>query len=304
MANVVTDAETNVIKKAQMAKVRELDFATLFGENVQNLIKMLGITRKIPVTAGTALKVLKVTGTLQSGAVPEGEIIPLSQYATTWTAVAEATLNKWRKATTAEAILKGGYDQAVNETNKKMLLDVQKSIRSQFVTFLATGTATATGVGLQAALANAWGKAQILFEDDAVQMVYFINPLDVADYLGKANITVQTAFGLNYVENFLGLGTVIMTGAITQGSFYATAAENIVCYYINVNEANGLGEAFAFTTDPETGMIGIHEDGNYTRMQEETVAISGITLFAERLDGVIKGTITAPESDETDGGEG
>ena len=303
MANVITDAETNVIKKANMAKVRELDFATLFGENVQNLIKMLGITRKIPVTAGTILKVLKVTGTLQSGTVPEGEIIPLSQYSTTWTPVAEATLQKWRKATTAEAILKGGYDQAVNETNKKMLLDIQKGIRTQFVNFLATGSATATGEGLQAALANAWGKMQVLYEDDAVQAVYFVNPMDAADYLGKANITVQTAFGLNYIENFLGLGTLILTGAISAGTFYATAAENIVCYYINVNEANGLDEAFAFTTDPETGLIGIHEEGNYTRMQEETVAISGVTLFAERLDGVIKGTITAP-SNESEGGEG
>lgn len=299
MANVVTDAETNVIKKAQMTKVRELDFAQLFGENVQNLLKMLGVTRKIPVTAGTALKVLKVTGTLESGVVGEGEIIPLSQYATTYTTVAEATLNKWRKATTAEAIIKGGYDQAVNETNKKMLLDIQKSIRSQFVTFLGTGTGTATGEGLQAALANAWGKMQVLFEDDAVQMVTFVNPMDVSDYLGKANITVQTAFGLSYVENFLGLGTVIMTGAITAGTFYSTAAENIVAYYINVAEANGIGEAFDFTTDAETGMIGIHEDGNYTRMQEETVAISGVTLFAERLDGVLVGTITA-----TEGGEG
>lgn len=296
MANVVTDAETNVIKKAQMAKVRELDFATLFGENVQNLLKMLGVTRKIPVTAGTALKVLKVTGTLQSGVVGEGEIIPLSQYATTYETVAEATLQKWRKATTAEAILKGGYDQAVNETDKKMILDIQKSIRSQFVTFLATGTATASGTGLQAALANAWGKMQILFEDDAVQMVTFINPMDVSDYLGKANITVQTAFGLNYVENFLGLGTVIMTGAISQGTFYSTAAENIVAYYINVSEANGLGDAFNFTTDAETGLVGIHEDGNYQRMQEETVAISGITLFAERLDGVIVGTISSNPS--------
>lgn len=293
MANVVTDAETNVIKKAQMAKVRELDFATLFGENVQSLLKMLGVTRKIPVTAGTALKVLKVTGTLQSGIVGEGEIIPLSQYSTTYETVAEATLQKWRKATTAEAILKGGYDQAVNETDKKLILDIQKGIRSQFVTFLATGTATASGTGLQAALANAWGKMQVLFEDDAVQMVTFINPMDVSDYLGKANITVQTAFGLNYVENFLGLGTVIMTGAITQGTFYSTAAENIVAYYINVSEANGLGDAFDFTTDAETGFIGIHEDGNYTRMQEETVAIAGVTLFAERLDGVIKGTISS-----------
>ena len=296
MSNVVTDAETNVIKKAQITKVRELDFAQLFGENVQNLIKMLGITRKIPVTSGTVLKVLKVTGTLQSGSVPEGEIIPLSQYATTWTAVAEATLNKWRKATTAEAILKGGYDQAVNDTNKKMLLDIQKGIRTQFINFLKTGNETASGTDLQSALANAWGKMQVLFEDDAVQAVYFVNPMDAADYLGKANITVQTAFGLNYVENFLGLGTLILTGSISKGSFYATAAENIVCYYINVNEANGLGEAFNFTTDPETGMIGIHEDGNYTRMQEETIAISGITLFAERLDGVIVGEIDANPS--------
>lgn len=295
MANVVTDAETNVIKKAQITKVRELDFAQLFGENVQNLLKMLGVTRKIPVTAGTALKVLTVTGTLQNGTVAEGDIIPLSQYQTTYTQVAEATLKKWRKATTAEAILKGGYDQAVNETNKKMILDIQKSIRTQFVTFLATGTGTATGVGLQKALANAWGKLQVLFEDDAVQGVYFVNPMDVSDYLGNANITVQEAFGMSYIENFLGLGTVIMTGAIPAGSFYATAAENIVTYYINVAEANGLGDAFDFTTDAETGMVGIHEDGNYTRMQEETVAVCGVTLFAERPAGVVVGTITQPE---------
>ena len=296
MSNVVTDAETNVIKKAQITKVRELDFATLFGENVKNLIKMLGITRKIQVTSGTALKVLKVTGTLQSGSVPEGEIIPLSQYSTTWTTVAEATLQKWRKATTAEAILKGGYDQAVNDTNKKMLLDIQKGIRTQFVNFLKTGTATATGTDLQSALANAWGKLQVLFEDDAIQAVYFVNPMDAADYLGKANITVQTVFGLNYVENFLGLGTLILTGAIDKGDFYATAADNIVAYYVNVNEANGLGDAFSFTTDPETGFIGIHEDGNYTRMQEETYALCGLTLFAERLDGVIVGEIDANPS--------
>ena len=289
-------AETNVITKSQIAKVRELDFAQLFGENVQNLLKMLGVTRKIPVTAGTALKVLKVTGSLQSGSVAEGDIIPLSQYQTTWTTVAEATLSKWRKATTAEAILKGGYDQAVNDTNKKMLLDIQKGIRSQFVTFLATGTATATGTNLQKALANAWGKLQVLFEDDAVQGVYFVNPMDVSDYLGNANITVQEAFGMSYIENFLGLGTVIMTGAIAQGSFYATVAENIVAYYINVAEANGLGDAFDFTTDAETGMVGIHEDGNYTRMQEETIAICGITLFAERLDGVIVGEIDSNPS--------
>lgn len=300
MANVVTDAETNVIKKAQIAKVRELDFTILFGENIKNLIRMLGVTRKIPVTAGTVLKVLKTTGTLESGVVAEGEIIPLSQYATTWTPIGEATLKKWRKATTAEAILKGGYDQAVNATNKKMILDIQKSIRTALVASLATGTGTASGASLQPALANAWGKLSILFEDDAVQTVFFLNPMDVSDYLGSAQITVQTAFGMQYIENFLGLGTVVITGAVPQGTFYATASENFVDYYINVNESNGLGDVFKFTTDPDTGFVGIHEEPDYERMQEETVAVSGVTFFAERLDGVIVGTISA----EAEGGEG
>ncbi len=289
-------AEDRLIKKANIAKVRELDFAQLFAENIDNLVKMLGITRKIPVTAGTVLKVLKVTGTLQSGSVAEGDIIPLSQYATTWTPIGEATLKKWRKATSAEAIMKGGYDQAVNDTDAKLIRDIQKGIRSDFVTFLATGTGSASGDNLQAALADAWGQLQVLFEDDDVQTVFLLNPLDVADYLAKAQITTQTAFGFTYVENFLGLGTAILTGSIEQGTFYATAAENIVLYYIDANESNGLGEAFDFTTDPETGLVGIHEDANYTRMQFETVAIAGIDLFAEKLDGVVVGTIGDVES--------
>ena len=293
-------AETNLITKAQIAKVRELDYAVRFGENIENLIRMLGITRKIPVTAGTTLKVKKVTGTLQSGVVAEGDIIPLSQYQTTWTPVAEATLKKWRKATSAEAILKGGYDQAVNDTDAAMVRDIQKSVRTDFVTFLATGGGTASGNGLQAAFADAWGKLQVAFEDDAVQTVFLVNPLDVSDYLKTANISTQTAFGMRYVEDFLGLGTLIMTAAIPQGSFYATAAENIVLYYVDANESNGLGDAFDFTTDPETGLIGIHEVPDYDRLTAETIAVSGVTIFAEMPAGVFVGSYTAA----TEGGEG
>jgi hypothetical protein len=290
-------AETNVITTEEITKVRELDYAQRFGENLKSFLEMLNITRKIPVTAGTVLKVLTVTGTLANGKVDEGDIIPLSQYETVWTPIGEVELNKWRKATTAEAILKGGYDQAVNDTDAKAILDVQKSIRTAFIGNLATGTGTASGAGLQAALANAWGQLQVKFEDEDINAVYMLNPLDVADYLAKGQISTQTAFGFTYLENFLGLGNVILTPQITKGTFYATAAENIVVNYVNVNEANGLGEVFNFTTDPETGFIGIHEDANYQRMQEETVLVAGVNMFAERPAGVIVGTITA----ETEG---
>lgn len=295
MANVTTNAEPNVIEKSKIAKVREIDYAQMFGENIQSLITMLGDVRKIPVTAGTTLKKLTVTGTLEDGDVAEGEIIPLSQYKTEWEPVAELTLKKYRKATTAEAILKGGYDQAVNDTDKRLVLDIQKAIRSDFISDLADEAETdVEGVGLQATLAQIWGQLQVKFEDDTIQSVFFINPLDIADYLANAEVTVQTAFGFSYIENFLGMGNVIMSSLIEKGKVYATASQNIVAYYINVNEANGLGEGFDFTTDAETGFVGIHEDANYTRLQEETVAIAGVTFFAEMPAGIVEGTIKAP----------
>lgn len=282
-------AETNLIKKADLVKAREIEFVSMFGENVRKLVEALGITRKIAKQAGTVLKSYKATGTLESGAVAEGDVIPLSKYQTVAVSYGEITLNKWRKATSAEAIVERGYEQAVEMTTDRMLKDVQKKIRNDFFTFLGTGTGSASGTGLQAALAQAWGQLQVKFEDDDVEAVYFLNPLDVADYLAEAQITTQTAFGMQYIENFLGLGTVFLNSSVTKGTIYATAKENLVLYYIPVNGAD-LEEAFSFTAD-ETGYIGIHETPDYTNMTASDTVINGMTLFAERLDGIIVGTI-------------
>lgn len=282
-------AETNTILKADVARVRAIDFNYQFTGSLRKMIEALGVTRKIAVQEGTTLKALKVTGTLQSGTVAEGELIPLSHYETVETPVGEAVLNKWRKGTTAEAILKGGYEQAVGATTDQMVKDIQKTIRNAFFTFLATGTGTATGTGLQAALANGWGKLQVLWEDDAVETVYFLNPLDVSAYLGTAQVTMQTAFGMNYIENFLGLGTVFLNSNVPQGKFYATAKENVVMYYINVSNGD-IASAFQLTTD-ETGYVGIREypDEDHARVMD--LVMSGVTFFPERLDGIVVGTI-------------
>ena len=284
-------AESNLIVKNDVARVRMVDFNYQFTGNLNKLMEILGVTRKIAVQEGTTLKALKVTGELASGTVAEGELIPLSHYVTTEVPMGEAALGKWRKATSAEAILKGGYDQAVGATTDKLVKDVQKKIRGDLFTYLASGTATASGATLQPALANGWGKLQVLFEDDAVDTVYFLNPTDIATYLGSAQITVQTAFGLNYIENFLGLGTVILSANVPAGKYYATAKENIVTYYINVG-AGDIARAFNLTTD-ETGYIGINEYANEARAQVEDLIMSGVTFFAERIDGVVVGTIGA-----------
>ena len=283
-------AETNLIKNSDLARVRQVDFVSQFGYSTKKLMELLGVMRLIPKQAGTLLKRHTVTGTLESGNVAEGDIIPLSKYTTVETPIGEITLSKWRKATSAEAILDKGYDQAVDETNDKMLQDIQGKIRTGIISSLTiSGQPTASGSNTQAALADAWGKLANIFENDAVETVYFLNPMDIASYLATAQITVQQAFGFSYVENFLGLGTVILNSGIAAGTFKATAKQNMVGYYVPANEAD-LAKAFDFVSD-ETGLIAVHEYADYDRLTADSTFLSGIKIFADNEAGVIAGTI-------------
>lgn len=286
-------AETNVIKKADLAYARELLFVKRFEDDLRKLYEVLGVTRPIRKQAGTVLKAYVATGTLESGTVAEGDIIPLSKFEVEAVSFQEITPQKYRKAVTLEGILGSGYAESVAKTDAKALSLVQAGIKNAFYSFLATGRGTASGTGLQATLANVRAQLEIKFEDTDIDPVYFVNPLDVATYLGSASITLQRAFGMNYVEDFLGLGTLIECSSVPQGKIYATAKENINLYYIDVNEENGVGAAFDFVTD-RTGLIGIHHSANYERDTAVTELLCGVTLFAERLDGVIVGTIGNP----------
>lgn len=282
-------AEENLIKSADLVRIREVEFTFMFSESIKKLVEALGITRKIPKQAGMVLKAYKATGTLQDGEVPEGDLIPLSKYETKPVSFKEIVLKKWRKATSAEAIIEKGYDQAVTMTTDEMLKDVQKGIRKTFFDFLSEGTGVAKGATFQATLAQAWGQLEVLFEDNEIEAVYFMNPLDAADYLATAQITLQNAFGMSYVKDFLGLGTVIFNKSVPKGTIYATAKDNLILYYVPVNGAD-LNEAFSFTSD-ELGLIGIHEQPDYDNMTAKDTVVSGIVLFAERIDGVVVGTI-------------
>lgn len=292
MANVVTTAETNLIKAANLKRAREIDFLKKFGQNgLAKLLEVLGVTRKIPMIEGTALYVYEMDGTLADGEVAEGEIIPLTQIAQTKTQVGAITLKKWRKATSAEAIMKSGYNTAVLETDRKLLQKVQAGIRGDFFEFLEDleGVTSVTGTTLQATLAKSWAKLQVLFEDDAIVPVHFVNPLDIGDYLATASISLQTAFGMQYVEDFLGLGKVILTSQVTQGTIYSTAQENIILYYLTMN--GDVANAFNLSAD-ESGLVGI-SSGNETneRAQVETLVMSGVDLLVEYAAGVVVGTI-------------
>ena len=291
MANVETTAETNLITTSQMVKAREVDFVLRFTHNaLQKLIEALGVTRKIPMIDGTTMYYYTTTGTLQDGSVPEGEIIPLSQYQRNKIPIGEITLKKWRKAASAEAILKSGYDEAVRQTDDKLLQDVQNGIRTDFFNSLKNIDATVVAAStLQEVLAKTWGNIQVLFENDTAEIVHFMHPLTIADYLASAAISLQNAFGFNYVEDFLGMGTVILTSQIPVGQVFTTAKENLIMYYVPVTSE--AMKAFNMSAD-ETGYVGITSGyAENKRAQIESLVMSGIQFLVEYADGVVIGQI-------------
>ena len=87
------------------------------------------------------------------------------------------------------------------------------------------------------------------------------------------------------------MGTAILASDIPKGKIYATAAENIVLYYIPVTSSD-MAQAFDLTADA-TGLIGIHTGPTYDNLSAETVAASGVGLFAENLGGIVVATISA-----------
>lgn len=284
--------DPNLMKAADFAKVSEVDFVSQFSEGIRVLQEVIGLTRKVEKVPGQVIKTYKVVGELEDGTVAEGEDIPLSHYETEVADTFELDVKKYRKMTTLEAINDKGYEQAVTDTDEKMVSHIQGTIKKAFFSFLPTGTGAASGVGLKGALAQTRAQLKVITEDYDVtdsDLIYMVNPLDTADYLEDANVTVQTAFGMTYIKNFLGLYDVLEYSGVPQGTVYGTVKNNIILYYTNPRNSE-LAKAFDFTVD-RTGYVGVHHETAYSNLTTETVAICGIAIYAELIDWVVVGTI-------------
>lgn len=266
-----------------------IDFVERFGQRFKTLFELLGIERKLPMSAGTIIKTYTSSVTLSGEEVEPGALIPLSEVKLEEGPTEELTWDKKRKSVPMEDIQKYGFTRAINITDSKLINEVQKGIRKKLVDQLATGRGKVEGVGLQSTMANAWAAVTDIFDEDDVSVISFINPFDAAAYLGRADITTQNAFGMTYLQDFLNNRVVFMHGDIPKGTIYSTAAENLVIAYADMRSGE-IGKAFDFTVDT-TGLIGVGHDINLQRLTAETVTAYGIVLFAERLDGVVVGTI-------------
>lgn len=289
--NIQLFAEENMNAAADLEPGISIDFVSKITSNITELQKVLGITEMEAMSAGTAIKIYKMEVVNDPEQVGEGETIKLTKVERKLARTIDLILKKYRRNTSAEAIQKVGRNMAINQCDEKLLTKIQKEIKQAFFDLLLEGEGTGVdGVGLQATLANAWGALNVYHEDEGVTPIHFLSPLDVAEYLGNAQITMQNAFGLSYVEDFLGLGTVMVSPRVTKGKVISTAKENLHGAYIPANSGD-VAQTFGLTSD-STGLIGMTHQPVTSDATVDTLAMSGVVFYPERLDGVFVGTIT------------
>lgn len=306
-------ADPKLIKTPDMGDVQAKDFVERFSESITKLTQALSTTRPQAMTQGNTIQMYKFTTDMAATtAVGEGEDIPLSGVKRVKDRTFAVTFEKARKAVSIEEVQRVGYDMAVLQSDKRILKAIQKNVRKSFFDFLATApTDLKAQGGLQNAIAQSVGKLQVLFDDDAVETIVFVNPMDAAKYLGAAEITngASVGFGLTLLNNFLGGVTLIMNSSVPEGTFYATVKDNINLMYLDTNgESRKLFANKSITTD-ETGLIALVHDDNTTNLTNQSTLYWGIKIFPEVANGVIKGTLAAPatgdaKGDQTTGAEG
>lgn len=277
---------------------REIDFVTRFSDNWDALRNIMGIMRPIRKAPGTQLISYTADVTLESGDVEPGHVIPYSKATITQAAKGDLEIKKYAKAVPIEDVNKYGAAIAVEKSDDAFLTKLQNEVLNNFYTFLNTGTLTGDAGTWQAALAKAQGEVLNKFasmQKDVTSVVGFANILDAYDYLGASEITVQTRFGVQYVEDFLGYSVLFLLPAprVARGTVIATPVENMDLYYIDPSDSDFAKLGLNYTTQGETNLIGFHAQGNYGTAVGESYAIMGMALWAEYIDGIAKITFGA-----------
>lgn len=294
----ITNPRENLPNVYTGVTAREIDFVTRFNDNWESLRNILGIMRPIRKAPGTSLVSYTADVALEDGNVEPGHVIPYSKATITAAAKGELDIQKYAKAVPIEDVNKYGAAVAVEKSDDAFLTKLQNVVMTNFYNFLNTGSLTGDASNWQAALAKAQGEVLNKFatiQKEVTAVVGFANILDAYDYLGAADITVQTQFGLTYVENFMGYSTLFLLPAaqIARGTVIATPVENLDLYYIDPSDSEFAKLGLDYTVQGETNLIGFHAQGNYSTAVGESYALMGMALWAEYLDGIAKITFGA-----------
>lgn len=287
-------AENNLNTMNDLGTIKTIDFVENFAVGIEDLLELLGVTRKEPLSRDMKIVTYEWDVQMANSKVGEGETIPLSKVTHGPGTEHQIEWDKHRRAVSVEAIARHGASKAIDQADGKIMREIQHRIKTEFIDFLGDAPTTVAGEGLQKALAATWGKLASFDEFNGSETVAFINPMDVATYLGDKDVGADASnvFGFTLLKNFLGMDNVVTLNSVPEGEIYSTAVDNLVWAYLDMN-TNDVGDFFVDFTD-ETGYIGVARDRKLSNATLDTLFLEANVLFAEIPNGVVKATIETP----------
>ena len=279
--------------------VREIDFVSRFSTSFEALRELIGVSTLIKKPAGTniTVKTATVDSALETS-VGEGQEIAYTNYNITENVVGTLSIQKYKKGVTLEAIQKYGYETAVQKTDDQFIVDLQSKISTDLFTALNGFVASSQTKGATWQMAMAKAKAGVVegfrtAHKSTSCAIAWCNVNDFYEYEGSASITVQTAFGLQYVENFMGYDKVFLCASseIAKNQVIATAIGNLDIYYVDASQSDFARAGLVYRTDGEANLIGYHIEGNYGTAVSDAYAIMGISISPEFSNGVVGVTV-------------
>lgn len=285
-------AVTNNTTKSENFNIdaKLIDYVEKFNASWEAWAEIMGIMRPIRKTPGTRLRSYKVNVDLSDAEYVEGDEVALSKANVTEVAHKDLELTPDRMRVTAKAVKDYGAEIAVRKTRSAFLNAVRGKVLDEFYAFALTGTLTGNEDTFQMAVSMAVAKVKDKFKKMRLNygnVVVFANTLDVGRYLGAAQISTQTQEGIEYLKNFLGADTMIVSSEIPEGTVLAIPAENINLYYIDPEDGDlqELG-LYYYTGSSDTNIIGVAQEGVYDHVSGDTHVLYGIALWAEYLDAI------------------
>jgi hypothetical protein len=225
----------------------------------------------------------------------EGDEITLSHFKVEKVPVGEVNFMPYRLLVTAQAIQRGGlqnaYYRVVEKARKQMRGDAVADMFGWLNDFAgATATAPESGTwNLQQLLAHTDEKLLNTMEsanESDLDIVHFVNRSDAYGYLADATITMQDVFGLTYLENFLGIERVFLTNKVTAGTVVATPASNIHIYAVDYGTINRTG--LDYQVD-DFGMVGIAYAPERDHAGIGVYPVRSMTIIPEKDAFVVRG---------------
>lgn len=299
------DVETNTNVSGDFEPAISIDVTSRISENIKTLRTVLGVTKMIPLSEDATIKIYKTIVTKAAGGQEaEGDVIPLSKVTRTLAKTVTLSTDFYRRLTTFQAINKVGRYIALNEADQALVKSIRKDVKARFFSTITADGITAAlpgGGSFQKAVANVWAALSAKYEDTDVTPVFFVNPIDVATYLGDASIlnNANTTFGFMYLKNFMGMGNAIISAEVPQGKVLGTVSENLNGAYLSAD--SDAARAFNMTYD-ETRLVGMTHAINTERASIETLVACEVVFYAEDLSGVFYSEIAGEGKSAVDNG--